>query len=69
MAVSVSMPVSTQYSLLTFLACAYHVSIFFCIIAIENYEFGRQLEMKKAFIKMSQERQMNLRIGSGAAHT
>ena len=55
-AVNVSMPVSTQYSMLTFLVCGYHIMMFFCIIAIENHQFGRQIEMKKAFLKMSQER-------------
>lgn len=67
--VSVSMPVSTQFSMLTFLACSYHVLMFFSIITIENYQFGRQLEMKKAFLKMSQEHKQVLQIGAAAAHS
>ena len=67
--VSVSMPISTQFSMLTLLACSYHVLMFFCIIAIENYQFGRQLEMKKAFLKMSQEHKQVLQIGAAASHS
>lgn len=67
--VSVAMPVSTQYGMLTLLACFYHIAMFFCIIAIENNESGRHLEMKRAFMKMSKERESNLRIGTASAHT
>ena len=55
--------------MMTFLACSYHVLMFFSIIAIENYQFGRQLEMKKAFLKMSQEHKQVLQIGAAAAHS
>ena len=54
--------------MLTLLACCYHVLMFFCIIVIENYQFGRQLEMKKAFLKMSQEHKQVLHMGAAAAH-
>lgn len=68
-ALTVSMPVSTQYSMLTLLACCYHVLMFFGIIVIENYQFGRQLEMKKAFLKMSQEHKQVLHMGAASAHS
>lgn len=40
--------------------------MFFSIIAIENYQFGRQLEIKKAFLKMSEKHKMRHLLVTGS---
>ena len=65
-------PPSTQFHILTLLACLYHVLMFFSIIAIQKYQFGRQLEIKKAFLKMSEKHQMRhvlLNTGSSTSYS
>ena len=36
------------------MALMYHFSMFFCLIAIFNYQYGREMNIKKALYELSQ---------------
>lgn len=42
-----------QYQILPVLALLYHFSMFFCLIAIFNFQHGRELNINKALQELS----------------